>query len=316
MGIKDEKAAFARRLNAVLDRQGFAEKNQGRQTKLAAMFGTSQKGARKWLEGEAIPRLENIRSIAQAFDVHMQWLHYGDGPISGYHHAVGQRIHSARVAKGWTEGDLAAALSNKSADGIKAAGIKAIEHGRRMAISPALETYAEVFGVPLSWLETGEEDGRYRLANMALSGGGGQVVIPWLSATGSMGEGIPADLDHDTLVSQVSVSTLWIRDNLSSISSPQHLAMITGCGDSMEGTFDHGDVLFVDTGVDTITMDAVYILRLDDDLYIKRLQRKPDGSILMISDNAKYSPYTIENCRKEKLQVLGRIVGIWNFKKM
>ncbi|WP_241086834.1 helix-turn-helix domain-containing protein [Candidatus Vondammii sp. HM_W22] len=110
MGIKNEKTAFSNRLNAVFDWNGFAEKNQGRQTKLAAMFKTSQQGARKWLEDEAIPRLENIRLIAQEFDVHMEWLHYGNGPISNYHYEVGQRIHKAREVKSWTEGDLASAL--------------------------------------------------------------------------------------------------------------------------------------------------------------------------------------------------------------
>ena len=319
MGIKDEKAAFSSRLNAVLDWKGFAEKNQGRQTKLAAMFKTSQKGARKWLEGEAIPRLENIRSIAQEFGVHIEWLHYGNGPISSYHYEVGQRIHKAREAKGWTEGDLASALRETAgnSNAIKAAGIKAIESGRRMEISPTLEVYADVFGVSLDWLEKGENGSDdYQLSNMALESNSNHVVIPHLSATGSMGKGIPADLEHDTVVSQVSVNKIWIRENLSTISSPNNLSMITGYGDSMEGTFNHGDVLFVDTGIDEIKMDAVYVLNLNDELYIKRLQRKPDGSILMISDNAKYQPYTIQNGEKDKFQVLGRIVGIWNFKRM
>ncbi|WP_330178417.1 S24 family peptidase [Candidatus Vondammii sp. HM_W22] len=131
-----------------------------------------------------------------------------------------------------------------------------------------------------------------------------------------MGKGIPADLEHDTVVSQVSVNTLWIRENLSTISSPSNLSMITGHGDSMEGTFNHGDVLFVDTGIDEIKMDAVYVLNLNDELYIKRLQRKPDGSMLMIYDNAKYQPYVIQNGEKDKVQILGRIVGIWNFRRV
>lgn len=318
MGIKNEKAAFSRRLNAVLDWKGFAEKNQGRQTKLAALFKTSQKGARKWLEGEAIPRLENIRAIAQKFDVHIEWIHYGNGPISSYHDEIGQRIRKARKAKCWAEGDLASALVDtvENENKIKAADIQAIEGGRQMDIAPTLAEYADVLGVSLAWLEKGENGNNdHQLSIMALENSR-HIIIPQMSATGSMGRGIPTDVEHDTVVSQVSVNKLWIRENLSTISSVNNLSMITGYGDSMEGTFNHGDLLFVDTGINEIKIDAVYVLNLNDELYIKRLQRQPDGSILMISDNAKYQPYTIQNGEKEKFQVLGRIVGIWNFKGM
>ena len=256
-------------------------------------------------------------AAADVLDVNLDWLAKGNGPISQEHMVVGQRIAEARKQNGWSQGELAKKLEEQGGESmIKVAGIKSIEDGRRVDIAPDLGVYAQILGVEEGWLNQSEAGKTIDLANITLHKKEDEVVIPHLSATGSMGKGIPADLEHDTVVSQVSVNKLWIRENLSTISSPSNLSMITGYGDSMEGTFNNGDVLFVDTGMNEIKMDAVYVLNLNDELYIKRLQRKPDGSILMISDNAKYQPYTIQNGEKNKFQVLGRIVGIWNFKRM
>ena len=256
-------------------------------------------------------------AAADVLEINLDWLAKGNGPISQKHRAIGQRIAAARQQKGWTQGELAKKLEEHTVEPlVKAAGIQAMESGTRLEISPALEVYADVLEVSQQWLSGEQDESQVELSNLALDAHHDNIVIPQLSATGSMGKGILADLEHDTIVSHVSVNTLWIRENLASISSPSNLAMITGYGDSMEDTFSHGDVLFVDSGVDEIKMDAVYVLNLNDELYIKRLQRRPDGSILMISDNAKYQPCTIHNSEKDTFQVLGRIVGIWNFKGM
>ena len=261
--------------------------------------------------------LARLVAAADVLGVNLDWLAKGNGPISPHHETVGRRIAQARQEKGWNQGELAKKLEEWTTEPlIKVAGIQAIELGARMEISPDLEAYARVLEVSEQWLSGEEDESQVELTNLALKRSQDTIFISHLSATGSMGKGIPVDLEHDTVVSQVSVNKLWIQENLSTISSLNNLSMITGYGDSMEGTFNHGDVLFVDTGIDEIKMDAVYVLNLNDELYIKRLQRKPDGTILMISDNAKYQPYTIQNGEKDKFQVLGRIVGIWNFQKM
>lgn len=317
MGISGESKAFAARLNALLDLNNFPPKNKGRQTQLARLCSTSQKGARKWLESEGIPRIENIRSIAQEFKVNMAWLHYGDGAISDYHSMFGQQIQKARVQLGWTESELAVALNNAADNttSIQAAGIKAIESGIRMEIIPSPADYAVTLGLSENtfkyWDKSNTTPSLSRLNDIK---NGNTVVIPRLSAKASKCKGIPAALDHDTLISHVTVNKHWINVNLSTLSSPSNLAMIASHGDSMSGTFEHGDVLFVDTGINDIIMDSVYALNLNDELYIKRLQRRPDGSMMMLSDNAKYPPYVITE--HDELQVLGRIVGVWNFKRL
>lgn len=78
MVTKDEKQEFSKRLNAILDEAGFAPKGQNRQGLLGKEFDVSQKGARKWLEGEAIPAQKTLVKIADRFKVKAHYLRYGD----------------------------------------------------------------------------------------------------------------------------------------------------------------------------------------------------------------------------------------------
>lgn len=75
-----ERAAFAARLNEALDMAGAPPKYAGRQVAVARLFHVSQKGARKWLEGETFPALWRIREIAKTLNVRAEWLLMGEGP--------------------------------------------------------------------------------------------------------------------------------------------------------------------------------------------------------------------------------------------
>lgn len=74
MVTNDERAAFSRRLNQALDAAGIPPKSKGRQGLVGEMFGVSQKGARKWLEGEAIPSMRRIPQIADTLGISAEWL--------------------------------------------------------------------------------------------------------------------------------------------------------------------------------------------------------------------------------------------------
>jgi phage repressor protein C with HTH and peptisase S24 domain len=130
----------------------------------------------------------------------------------------------------------------------------------------------------------------------------------------SMGNGLSMP-EHADVVERMTVSANWLKSHVK-FSGPDNLALITAYGDSMEGTFNDGDMLLVDRGVDDIKIDAVYVLALNDELYIKRLQRRPDGAILMISDNKRYDPYIIKNGERDKFHVLGRVLLAWNARKL
>lgn len=76
----DDKDAFAKRFNELCDDMGVPPKGENRQTKVGKLFGVSQKGARKWLEGEGFPTYRKLIAIAKWGEVNFEWLATGRGP--------------------------------------------------------------------------------------------------------------------------------------------------------------------------------------------------------------------------------------------
>lgn len=136
--------------------------------------------------------------------------------------------------------------------------------------------------------------------------------IPQLAVSGAMGAGtfVP---DHVDVVRNISVSLTQLRRQVH-FTSPENLSFITGYGPSMEPTFYDGDVLLVDRGVNEVLIDAVFVLTLNGKLYIKTLQRRPDGFVLMISDNKKYEPYVITEA--DSVVIQGRVLMAWNARRL
>lgn len=58
-------------------------RERGRQTELAKQFGFSPNAARKWLNGDGMPELENALRIANWAEVTIVWLLQGLGPKRG-----------------------------------------------------------------------------------------------------------------------------------------------------------------------------------------------------------------------------------------
>jgi len=64
----DDKEAFSNRFIEILDKAGIPPKGKGRLRVLSKMFGVSDKGARKWVEGEAIPGMAKLAVIVAKFE--------------------------------------------------------------------------------------------------------------------------------------------------------------------------------------------------------------------------------------------------------
>jgi phage repressor protein C with HTH and peptisase S24 domain len=75
--------------------------------------------------------------------------------------------------------------------------------------------------------------------------------------------------------------------------------------ESMQPTFTAGDFLLVDTASTTI-VDGVYIFKVDDHLFVKRLQVMP-GKVLAISDNKKYEFFDLPS----NAVIIARVTDLW-----
>ncbi|MEL5468218.1 S24 family peptidase [Serratia nevei] len=83
--------------------------------------------------------------------------------------------------------------------------------------------------------------------------------------------------------------------------------MITVDGDSMAGTIELGDAIFVDVSKDYFSGDGIYVFLYKNHLHVKRLQMLPDH-LLVHSDNAQYTDWAITEENEHKLKVIGRVL--------
>lgn len=166
-------------------------------------------------------------------------------------------------------------------------------------------------GLPGGWMDVLQ--GQVPLVDPALPTG--FVTIPHFDIRGSMGNGSTPP-GHVEVIRDLTVHQDWLRSQGISYSGLNNLAIICGDGDSMAGTFNDGDALLVDRGVNEVRTDAVYVFSLEGDLFVKRLQRMTGGGLRMISDNPLYPPLMIEGAALEKLHIQARVLLVWNARRL
>lgn len=217
--------------------------------------------------------------------------------------ALGKNIKKFREEYGLTQEQLAGAA------GVSQGVVSAIER-RDSKSSAHTNAFAKALGLTVDDLLSGRKATPRNLSNDK-----GGLIVPILDVSASMGTGAHMP-ELETVIDHIRLHESWVRTNLPTLSGPKNLACLSAYGDSMAPTFSDGDILLVDRGVITIRLDAVYVMAISGELYVKRVQRRPDGSIAVISDNAVYQPVVISNGEREGLQVLGRVLWAWNGRRL
>lgn len=184
-------------------------------------------------------------------------------------------------------------------------------------IARSIEEFA---ALPPGWLDS-DEDGdvgrvtakQVKAETKELQRTDGAIEVPLLSAAASMGPG--SEVHEEVVVGRLTLSPQWVSRTMSPGTQAEKLRFIHGYGDSMEPTFVDGDVLLVDSGVQAIRVDGIYVLQANDRLYVKRVRQRIDGGFEISSDNATVKTVDVLNGTSE-VEVLGRVVWVWNGRKL
>src|ERR1700722_10684965 len=107
------------------------------------------------------------------------------------------------------------------------------------------------------------------------------IVLPKEAEGVAAGTGAPAPPRPDTEF--IAFRHDWVRAVLGI--EPGDLIMETAVGESMRPTIQDGDLLLVDTTDRTFSSFGVYVLEIGGERLVKRVQRKLDGSLVLISEN-------------------------------
>ncbi|MDN7144069.1 helix-turn-helix domain-containing protein [Pseudomonas sp. JQ170] len=140
----------------------------------------------------------------------------------------------------------------------------------------------------------------------------GDISIPQYDIRAAMGHGqVPAE--YSEVIRNVVIREEVLREKGVTYSAAQALAMITGWGQSMEGTINDKDPVIVDRGVNDYQGEGVYVLTWHGDLLIKRLQRQDEDHVWLISDNRNYEK---QSARIDDVTIHAKVLLVWNARKV
>ncbi|WP_246658402.1 helix-turn-helix transcriptional regulator [Rhizobium sp. FKY42] len=181
-----------------------------------------------------------------------------------------------------------------------------------------LVAIAETGGVTLDWLARGigpkrvdsgvdgvinTPDGRALMIQAKRTAPDGFALVPRLDIQASAGNGRLATTEEplDYLAFQAD----WLRGRGI---NPAFARILTAKGDSMEETIRDGDVLLVDTSIDRVRDNSIYVVVYGDMVLVKRIHGRINGSLQLISDNPRYPPEEVAPGEVDQLNIAGRVM--------
>lgn len=138
------------------------------------------------------------------------------------------------------------------------------------------------------------------------------IRVPVLDISGACAGDIEAQgNDSAKIVSAVDFYRPFLRQQ-SGVTGLGNMDVINTVGDSMEPTISRNSFVLVDKNQCHIYSDGVYCLNIGGSIFVKRVQRRPDGSIKVISDNTRYDPFVIDSSDSDRTIIIGRVVYVFN----
>jgi phage repressor protein C with HTH and peptisase S24 domain len=171
--------------------------------------------------------------------------------------------------------------------------------GRGQPSMISLVNLARAARVSIEWLATGQEASKGDSQNTE---SGDYVYMPRNSVRSPVGRGT---VQSRQIVDYVALKTEWLSRRIGI--DPKSLILVEAVSDSMTPTIDEGDLVLVDLRDPRFRHDGIYVLRAGGDLSIKRIQRRPDGKLIIRSDNAAYEPTVVA---ADSINVVGHAIWI------
>ncbi len=219
---------------------------------------------------------------------------------------LAERLNQAMELSGMSQGALA------KASGVAQPTIWRLTSGNARGSTKIVEI-ANALGVRTEWLSTGagpmRDDGQtpYLPKQKIESVSSDTFRIEALDFCVSAGPGA-INSEFVEVLKSVEYSVEDARRMFNGRKAEQ-IRIINVRGDSMSGTIEPGDLLFVDISVQHFDGDGIYAFIYDETSHVKRLQKVKD-KLLVISDNKNYTAWDpIEGDEMNRIFVFGKVIG-------
>lgn len=137
--------------------------------------------------------------------------------------------------------------------------------------------------------------------------GGEYSFIPMLEPEHvSLSAGNGSSVSYEVISQELAFRTSWLKNRRIPVTTSR---ILTVRGDSMAPFLMDGDVVLIDTSDTVVQNYKIYAVAVGDELRIKRLYRRPDGTLVMHSDNPNWTPREELITRADLEAGLVRIIG-------
>lgn len=210
---------------------------------------------------------------------------------------IGKRLVLARERNNLSRADVSSHIE------IGTTTLQQWELGNREASIEALEKIAKLYNVTPQYLIFGDEETPYI---EQLSANDEYDYVPVYDVQASAGHGMFSEGATKPL-KHLAFRKDWLAYRGFKI---KDLAIIYAEGDSMEPTIPDGSTLVIDCSLNIPKDGKIYIIRIDERLYVKRIQWLPTG-LRLISDNKElYDPIdlTKDELKHDNIEIIGQVV--------
>ena len=215
------------------------------------------------------------------------------------HEFFSERLHEA--IKGFSVNGFAKKIA------VSEAAIRQYLSGKSEPTRPVIEKIARATRVNLEWLIIGEGP------MMRGEGGTGQLdadlkEIRSYEIRASAGPG--RFVETEDIAGRHLIDKRFLRQFRL---SPEGVIGVFVDGDSMYPTIQDGEVVWLDTTQRLISAEGIYLVRFDDVVMVKRVQKVGDGVLELVSDNKSYRTITVDlsHIGEGKFDVIGRVRMVW-----
>lgn len=135
------------------------------------------------------------------------------------------------------------------------------------------------------------------------------MIIPHVDVKFSAGNGRLVEFEPAAKMTGCAQRMEWFHKKKV---SPKNLVEVDVDGDSMEPRIPNGSVVIIDKSINSLEQvqnRKVYAIRYGDELKIKRLSRRYDGSLIIDSDNPSYEREIVEPENLEHIGIIGKYVS-------
>lgn len=173
--------------------------------------------------------------------------------------------------------------------------------GRGQPSVANLVALARASRVSVEWLATGHEPEQTASAITHSVERGDYIFMPRNLVRFSRGkDGV---IRSDQVVDFIAFRAEWVKRRLGTDS--RDLILIEVVGDSMTPIFKDSDLILADLAEPRFRQDGIYLFRQNGGISVKRIQRRPDGKLLVRSDNPAYQPMVVS---ATNIKIVGRVI--------